>query len=628
MILDTKENNIGKNLNKRKRHPIVNFMLFLTLISSILYFLSIIIYKENDLNIINLLISVLLLFIFTIFFILMAIKSNNKKKNIIFISSFFLTLYNVFGILTTTNILVIPNNNKVVDFSNKSLSEVVLWASKNNITLNQEYEYNDMIPEYNIIFQNKKAGTSIKKIKELTVSVSEGPSPYKEVIVPDMTTWDSDRVLSFINKNYLSNISLEFVNSDKEKNTVIEQDKKGNLKRNDEIKLTFSYGEEEINEVNLSNLCGKSKFEALFYLKQNKINFEIKEDFSNSVKRGYVMSQDIKPGKLIKVSDDKVVLTISKGKKIKVPNLVNMSVTEITNWIIKNRLKLEFTDKYDDKIKDNKVISANYKKGDIIEQGSTVNIVISKGKLVMPKFSSIVDFYEWADKYSIKYEEKHEYSDTVAIGEVIKYSVSSGKTIKNDEVITVVISDGKECSVPNIIGLSKSDAISKLKRANLGYNFVYQNSNKVLKDKVISQSISAGSKVSSGTTITVIISNGKKEVTSNNSSSKNNNSSSNGNNSSNNNSNNNNSGGSNNTCVSKTYTVSGSIRNIFNNSSGYSDTSSSLYSFFGSNYPGVKIYVEGVSDTGMSPGSYVGGIGPGSTITSCNGATYTIRIAK
>ena len=627
MILDTKENNIGKNLNKRKRHPIVNFMLFLTLISSILYFLSIIIYKENDLNIINLLISVLLLFIFTIFFILMAIKSNNKKKNIIFISSFFLTLYNVFGILTTTNILVIPNNNKVVDFSNKSLSEGVLWASKNNITLNQEYEYNDMIPEYNIIFQNKKAGTSIKKIKELTVSVSEGPSPYKEVIVPDMTTWDSDRVLSFINKNYLSNISLEFVNSDKEKNTVIEQDKKGNLKRNDEIKLTFSYGEEEINEVNLSNLCGKSKFEALFYLKQNKINYEIKEDFSNSVKRGYVMSQDIKPGKLIKVSDDKVVLTISKGKKIKVPNLVNMSVTEITNWIIKNRLKLEFTDKYDDKIKDNKVISANYKKGDIIEQGSTVNIVISKGKLVMPKFSSIVDFYEWADKYSIKYEEKHEYSDTVAIGEVIKYSVSSGKTIKNDEVITVVISDGKECSVPNIIGLSKSDAISKLKSANLGYNFVYQNSNKVLKDKVISQSISAGSKVSSGTTITVVISNGNREVNTNSSSSKSNNSSSsNGNN--NNSNNNNNSGGSNNTCVSKTYTVSGSIRNIFNNSSGYSETSSLLYSFFSSNYPNVKIHVEGVSDTGMSPGSYVGGIGPGSTVTSCNGATYTIRIAK
>ena len=45
-------------------------------------------------------------------------------------------------------------------------------------------------------------------------------------------------------------------------------------------------------------------------------------------------------------------------------------------------------------------------------------------------------------------------------------------------------------------------------------------------------------------------------------------------------------------------------------------------------YPNVKIHVEGVSDTGMSPGSYVGGIGPGSTITSCNGATYTIRIAK
>ena len=30
------------------------------------------------------------------------------------------------------------------------------WASKNNILVNQEYEYSDMIPEYKIISQDDK----------------------------------------------------------------------------------------------------------------------------------------------------------------------------------------------------------------------------------------------------------------------------------------------------------------------------------------------------------------------------------------------------------------------------------------------------------------------------------------
>lgn len=619
MKIDDKE----KQKNKT-HHPFINIMLFLTLISSILYFISILIYKENDLNIINLLISVLLLFMFTIFFILSAIKNTSRKKATLFISSLFLTLYNSFGIVTNMNLISIPINNKVIDFSNKSLTEVVEWASKNNITLNQEYEYNDMIAEYNVIAQNKTPGTNIKNIKELTVSISEGPNPLKEVVVPDMTTWDSKRVLSFISQNYLSNVEVKFIESDKEKDTVIEQSKKGNLKRNEKIELTFSYGEEIIHEVNLMDLTNKSKFEAEFYLKQNKINYEIKDDFSSKIKRGNVLKQSINPGKIVKIDDDKLVLTVSKGKKIKVPDLTNMSITKITKWIIENRLKLEFTDQYDEKIKDNKVIRANYQKGDIIEQGSVVTIVISKGKLIMPEFKSIIDFYDWADKYSIRYEEKHEFSDTVKAGEVISYSVKSGKTIKNDEVIIVTISDGKESIVPDIVGDTKANAISKLKEEGLGYNFIYQNSTKFSKDKVISQSISAGSKVSNGTTITVVLSNGKKETSNNNNSTGSNT----GTGGSNSNSSGNSGGGSTNTCISKTYTVSGSIRNIFNNYSGFSEVSNALYSFFNSNYPNVKISVVGVSDTGMSSGSYVGGIGPGSSVTSCNGATYTIQIAK
>ena len=45
-----------------------------------------------------------------------------------------------------------------------------------------------------------------------------------------------------------------------------------------------------------------------------------------------------------------------------------MTITEVTEWAIKNKVKLEFSDKYDDSISENAVISTNYSKGKIIEQ--------------------------------------------------------------------------------------------------------------------------------------------------------------------------------------------------------------------------------------------------------------------
>ena len=96
------------------------------------------------------------------------------------------------------------------------------------------------------------------------------------------------------------------------------------------------------------------------------------------------------------------------------------------------------------------------------------------------------------------------------------------------------------------LAMSKKEAIEALEDAGLNYNFVTQSSSKS-KNTVIKQSISAGSKVSSGTTITVTLSSGKKtelQEESNSSGSNSSGSNSSGSNSSGSNSGNNNSGGS------------------------------------------------------------------------------------
>ena len=497
--------------HKNKKHPIVNFFLFLTLISSLTYFGITLWSGQNTSNFFSSLISSLLLVVFSILFIAICVTNPNRKKGTIFLGSFFLLLFNLFGGLTTLGIVNIPSLGQVEDFTGKSLTDVVKWAEKNKVTLNQDYEYSDMVSEYSIISQDIESGTKTKDINELTVSVSEGPNPDKEIIVPDMDGWNNERVINYVLDNYLNNVDVSFEKSDKAEDTVIEQNKSGSMKRSDELKLTFSLGEELDNsDVKMADLTNKSEFEAVFYLKQHRIKYEIKKDFSKNIVRGNVSNQSVKAGNTVKVDsdDNKVTITISKGKSIKVPDLKKMSMVEITEWVVENKLKLEFTNKYDDSVKENNVISANYDKGDKIEQGSTVKVVISKGNLVMENFKSFDEFKKWADKYDISYEEKHEFSDDVPQGEVISYSYKKGDTIKNGDSIVVTISDGKECKVPDVIGMSKSKAIDALEEVGLNYNFVTQSSSKS-KNTVIKQSISAGSKVSSGTTITITISSGK-----------------------------------------------------------------------------------------------------------------------
>ncbi len=500
---------IDKYDNKKKGNTLVNILVVLTIISCLGYIASTIINIENLKDII----LALLLFLFTMFFVSVSITNPSKKKGTNILALLILFIYQVLGSLFLFDIVKLPTMKIMEDLVGKSLTGAIEWTTDNKISLEQEYEYSDLIDEYYIIYQDVKAGTKLKNVSKVTVLVSEGPNPEKEIILSNMLGWESEDVLKYIEENHLSNVIVEFVQSEEKENTLIEQSKSGNVKRNEEIKLTFSYGEERgYSEVKLADLTNKSKLETEFYLKKYGIKYELSYDFSDKIKSGNVISQSVKAGTMVSITGDTITtvnVVISKGKKIIIPDFTKMSVTEVTNWIIKNKLKVEFKDAYDESVKENSVISSSHTKGDAVEEGTVITITLSKGKLKMPEFKSLNEFREWASKYNINYEEQHEFSNDVSVGEVIKYSYNKGDTIKNGDTIIVTISDGEKVSVPNVKGLSKSDATSKLKKASLNYSFVYKYSDSVAKGYVISQSISSGSEVSSGTTVTVTISNGK-----------------------------------------------------------------------------------------------------------------------
>ena len=59
--------------------------------------------------------------------------------------------------------------------------------------------------------QDVKAGTKLKEVDEITISISEGPNPYKEIVVPSMISEKSGKIINISSNNiyiylYLYNI--------------------------------------------------------------------------------------------------------------------------------------------------------------------------------------------------------------------------------------------------------------------------------------------------------------------------------------------------------------------------------------------------------------------------------------
>lgn len=495
---------------KNKKQILINLLYSLTIVTTVTYFIYTVIKSGDEINQLATILNVALIAIFSVFFVLTAMSTDRKGKSYAIIGALLLTGYSGFHILSNMNIVKLPTQSYVEDFTNKASVNAIKWAKENKVEMKQVFENSDTIEEYYVINQNVDPGTLTKNVNKLTITVSEGPNLEKEVVIPNMIGWSAEDVLDFIKKNHLSNVEVDFIISEKTKNTVIEQQGSGAMARNSYLKLIFSIGSEnDIKETKMIDFTNKTIFEATFWLKQHGIAFENTYDYSDTIRKDRIMKQSIEKDKLVKPKTDKITLTISKGGKITVPDLKKMDLTEITEWISQNKLRIELSDRYDESIKVNMPIEVNYQAGDTIEEGTTIKIIISKGKLMMENFSSLAEFKAWAEQYGIKYNEVYEFHDQVAQGEVIKYSHNKGDVIKNEDAITVTISEGKKTTIPNFVGKTKSEITKQCNNLNLSCSFLYKYSNTIKKDTAISQSKASGTEVSENTFISITLSNGK-----------------------------------------------------------------------------------------------------------------------
>ncbi len=492
---------------KENKFKIYSIFLIIALISYLFYLYVELKHYTSFINFIPYLLGLILVLLFLMCFIILGIKSEGKHQVTVIIGSLFITAYSIFNSLNTLGIINLPTEEFIPNFYNKDISELKKWSIENNINILENYEHSDTILKDYVISQDVYYPTLTKDVHELKVNISLGPDLEKEIIIPNFIGLKYDDVIKYIQENHLTNVKFNFTETDDNIDIVIEQIGSGSRKRNDEIILTIATSKEK-KETTIPDLREKDLIYAENYLKKLGFKVDIEYDFSDTILKDKVIDQNF-INEIKNPLEDTIILTISKGKKTISPDISSMNSEQINKWAEENNIKVSYTEEYNDDIKLGDVITSSVKKDDILSSGDKIEITISKGNLKMPSIKDINEFTNWATTNKVDYEINYEASDTIKKDNIIKCSHNVGDAIKENDTVIVTISKGKTITIPNFIGMNKSDIEKKCANINLNCNFKsggYQE--KVAKNIAVSQSKKANTSVSEGTSLTISLSDG------------------------------------------------------------------------------------------------------------------------
>lgn len=205
---------------------------------------------------------------------------------------------------------------------------------------------------------------------------------------------------------------------------------------------------------------------------------------------------------------------------VQVPDVVRLDKDDAEKLITNVGLKVGKVDQQNsDDVPEGHVISQDPAAKTSVDEGTEVNLVVSKGKAA-PEQVTVPDLkgktQEEAEKALsdaklVAVPGNPAYSEDVDPGKVCTQSIAAGTKVDEGSQVIFSVSLGKETvTVPDVTGMSIDDARAALNKAGLGTDTTNSYSDKVDKDKVISQSVAKDTKVVKGTVVTLEVSLGAK----------------------------------------------------------------------------------------------------------------------
>lgn len=250
----------------------------------------------------------------------------------------------------------------------------------------------------------------------------------------------------------------------------------------------------------LPSVIGKTRGEARKQLTQMGFEVKIVNTINEEVEKDKVFSQDPEAGTKLRKGNT-VTLEISAGVgEEKVPNVSGKTLTDASLALEDVGFTLKATDEFSDSIETGKAIRSAPKAGTKQKRGSTIEVFFSKGSatVIMPNVLNLDSTTAAAQlgKAGFDVITVNEASDTVAIGKVIRTDPEANADVPANAQVTIYVSSGKaQIAVPDVVGMTKTQATTTLQNAGFGLVISSQISTFAQKDIVLSQSPAANTMV-------------------------------------------------------------------------------------------------------------------------------------
>ena len=273
------------------------------------------------------------------------------------------------------------------DFRGKNISEVSTWAKQNKMESSaiatSEPVYSMEYEKGVVVEQSVAGGKKVKKDTPITFTVSNGPDPDEKIaFLTDIKSMTSSEIQSWISENKLlkAKVVTQYSDTVESGNVISYEVKNGSeeeFTRGTTLNVICSKGPAPAGQVTVDNFVGKMYADVESWANTKKIKLNKTEAFSDQVDKDKVISMDKKQGETLKEGDTLSVV-VSKGKGVKIPNLVGYTKEQLEAWSAdSDNSVLVVKKEIYNAAPAGSVIEQSLKAGSVVESGEVLELTIS-----------------------------------------------------------------------------------------------------------------------------------------------------------------------------------------------------------------------------------------------------------
>ena len=269
----------------------------------------------------------------------------------------------------------------------------------------------------------------------------------------------------------------------------------------------------EESTVKVPDLRGMTEEEARDELSKYELGLDVVgEEPSNEYEAGEIKSHTPGPDETVEkhTTIEVILSTGEEAETVAVPDVVNKEESQAEQMLRDAGLKVTKGEaQYSSDVEEGYVISCNPDVGTEVDEGSSVEIIVSLGTqpATVPKLTegSAADAEAALKAAGLVGSATEEYSDDVAEGIVISQSIDPGTEVSRGTTVSYVVSRGPETkivNVPDIYGMDEATASQTLSRYGLVGEYAGESfSDEYGAGQICRISPTVGTRVSEGTVV-------------------------------------------------------------------------------------------------------------------------------